>query len=171
MAQARQTRVVAAAKSHLGKWSWSVIWDRASDQGHFLPTEPKCNLFVAEMLAQGGFEVPLVNGAGKWRSWILDAIDAKAGRPPTAQQWYNHEVPATTMIGSGQVGLEKSWPGDIITDGKHIGIITGPQKTIHVSKDAAPMGSGNVGVREVTESQWGWLPAQWASMKIFRYHP
>jgi hypothetical protein len=108
MAAARQTRVVTAAKSHIGEWKWSCAWFHESEQGTFLPGEWKCNLFVAEMLGEGGFKVPLFNQAGTCASFALNLCSGKTGRPPTASQWFNGEVSGTTLVGSGQQGLEKS---------------------------------------------------------------
>lgn len=168
MADARQTKVVAAAKAKIGSkdWAWYAFKD------NFIPTEPKCNLFVAQCLGEGGFEVPYTNTEGT-KATILHApwnfiagfwgeqnkISTK--RPLTARQWYNGECPGTTLVGEGKVGLEKSWPGDIVTDGSHVGIISGPQKTISASAKE----------NKVVENTWGWRPDEIPKMRVYRYHP
>jgi hypothetical protein len=120
--------------STLGQWNWAKYLKKDSDQGTFLPGEWKCNLFVAEVLAEGGFQVPLYNTAGTWATVVLKFFDENTARPPTARQWYDSAVPGTTLIGTGKEGLEKSWPGDISTSGSHVGIVVGPQKTIAVRR-------------------------------------
>ena len=52
----RQTKVLEQAKSHIGSTNWSPNSIRTSSDGKttFLIGEPKCNLFVYEMLVAGG---------------------------------------------------------------------------------------------------------------------
>ena len=82
-----------------------------------------------------------------------------SGNPYNSLQWYKGEVPDIDYIEEGIEGLNKSWPGDIVTDGFHIGIISGPSKTIHVSE------TKNI----VIEDEWGWRKEDLDKVKIFRY--
>ena len=66
-----------------------------------------------------------------------------------------------TLVGSGSDGLNKCWPGDIITDGGHMGIISAPQKTISASYPE----------RKIVENDWGWRNENLKDVKIYRYHP
>jgi hypothetical protein len=159
MAQARQTRVVQAAKANIGSKSWAKFGWRNSPLGNFIALEWKCNLFVAEMLHAGGFTVPTVNKAGKWVSVVLTQLDLSTQRPPCAIEWFDGKVPSTTLVGAGSDGLDKSWPGDIVCTKSHVGIISGPQKTISAN------GS------EVVENDWAWRPKEWSTVKVYRYHP
>ena len=57
-------------------------------------------------------------------------------RPYVCKQWYNEEVPYFKCIGKGTEALKKAKPGDIITNGSHIGIISGQKNTIRQSSKA-----------------------------------
>ena len=78
------------------------------------------------------------------------------------------------MVGKDLNALDNSWPGDIIvlyepkiwgivpfTGSHHMGIISGPQKTISAS------GLTN----KIVENDWGWRTNHWTQVKVFRYHP
>lgn len=58
----------------------------------------------------------------------LQEILVKPDRPYICSQWYKEEVPnfTCTCIGKGIKVLEKPLPGNIITDGHHMGIISRP---------------------------------------------
>lgn len=158
--KARQSIVIDIAKKLIGSSSWNKFYKK----GNFLPGEPKCNLFVAEVLEKAGFNVPYTNKAGKISSKVLDIMNESTDRPLTAKDWYDGKCPGTTLVGRGAEGLEKSWPGDIITDGSHIGIISGPQKTISAS-------SKPLDLMQVIENDWGWKPNEIPNIVIYRYHP
>ena len=155
----RQTKVVNCAKSHIGSGDWGVFCVRKSDDGkvQFNFGEPKCNLFVYEMLIAGGVGQELPNKAG----FLGGIFNQLKDRPYTAKQWHNGEVPKMKLVGSGVDGLNKCWPGDIVTDGSHVGIISGPQKTI----------SASAKTNTIVENNWGWRKENYADVKIFRYHP
>lgn len=157
MADARQTKVVQCAKKYIG----SKDWDKNVDKGSVLSDEYKCNLFVAEVLNEAGFEVPYTNKAGiKAMIRLISKLDFNFDRPLVAAQWYKGECPGTTLVGEGVNGLNKAWPGDIITNGVHVGIISGPKKTISATPSQG-----------VVENDWGWRAGDIDSMKVFRYHP
>ena len=80
-------------------------------------------------------------------------------RPYVCKQWYNEEVPYFKCIGKGTEALKKAKPGDIITNGSHIGMISGQKKTISASSK----------VHEVVENDWGWRKDERDEVKIFRY--
>lgn len=156
---ARQTRVAEAARKHIGSDAWSLWARKTSADGLvcFNPTEPKCNLFVYEMLVEGGVGQSLPNTAGTRGQFLNN----KTARPYTAEQWHKGEVPGMTCVGSGAAGLDKSWPGDIVTNGHHVGIISAPQKTISASSKE----------NKIVENAWGWRPEERENIKVFRYHP
>lgn len=167
MSQARQYAVVAVAKEQIGKTDWSVWSTREGNNKMIgLIGQPKCNIFVAEMLGRGNFHVPLVaahQGISYYlAAWGETAEKVRNGlRPSTCSEWYSGTVPATTCIGSGLAAFPKCWPGDIITDGEHIGIISGVRKVISASAVEG----------RVVENDWGWRQEQASKIKIYRYHP
>jgi len=161
MAQARQTIVLNKAKAQKDSTDWSPSTQRTSADGKttFYAGEPKCNLFVYEMLVASGVSQDLPNGPGL-RNYLLNLFNSNE-RPYVCEQWYNEEVPNMKLVGKGIEGLNRCWPGDIVTDGHHIGIISGPQKTIHASGTQC----------KVIENNWGWDKDRRNIVKIFRYHP
>jgi hypothetical protein len=167
MSDARQTRVVQAARSHIGSDAWSFWHGRESVKGNFGWFESKCNLFVAEMLYAGGFNVPMWNQSSRrawiWYTWkkLIEKKNLSKIRPPCANEWYNGIVPGTTLIGSGSDGLNRSWPGDIVCSIKHVGIISGPQKTISASSNTYT----------IVENDWAWRRENWHEIRVYRYHP
>lgn len=76
---------------------------------------------------------------------------------------YCEEMPNFKCIGKGIEALNKSLLGDIITDGKHMGFISGYRKTISASSKAEDL--------KVVENDWGWREDQKDTVKIFRYMP
>ena len=64
----------------------------------------------------------------------------------------------------GIAGLDSSWPGDIISDGNHCGIISGVRKVISAS--------GKIGdFFQVVENDWGWSKGECTKVVVRRYHP
>lgn len=108
------------------------------------------------MLTLGGVKQELINKPGLNGKIFNKLID----RPYTAEQWYNGLVPNMKLVGSGIDGLNKCSPGDIITNGSHIGIISGPQKTISASSIE----------NKIVENDWGWRNEDIPKIKIFRYN-
>ena len=156
----RQSDVLKFCYDNIGKDYWSYSKERTSidkkltvESGKY-----KCNLFVYEALVSGGVNVPL----------FYD--DNGKAIAPNTKNWYNEEVEGFRLVGQGLEALDKSWPGDIIVLYKssifpwdyehHIGIISGPQKTISAS------GLTN----EIVENDWGWRTNQWTQVKVFRYN-
>lgn len=139
------SKIVECARAKIGSQDWSPDVKR----GSFESGEPKCNLFVAEVLTEAGFNVPLINHAGPMKM-IFHLNLAK--RPPTAKQWYDGECSNTELIQN----LDNSLPGDVITDSSHMDIISGKQKTISASFPA----------KKVVENDFGWKLGQ--NVRIFR---
>lgn len=57
-------------------------------------------------------------------------LEGKTERPPTAQQWYDGEVPNFE-----EVDREKAEGGDVCTDGTDCGIVYCHNQTISAAKD------------------------------------
>ena len=144
---ARQTIVVDASKSMLGSKNWDISSERLSEDKKVKleKNEKKDALFIYEMLKSGKVE----------------GILQDSGKPYTPLQWINKEVPDISYVGDGIDGLNKCWPGDIVTDGNHMGIITAPQKTINISEKT----------NTIVEDNWGWRKKDFPKVKIFRYEP
>ena len=166
----RQTKVLNQAKAQIGSSNWSGGSTRTSSDGKvtFAPGEPKCNLFVYEMLVAGGVSQDLPNEVGNKNllAFLISSFKDTKKRPYVCKQWYNEEVPNMKLIGKGIPALNKCWPGDIVTDGGHIGIISAPQKTISASFTEG----------KIVENNWGWRANDKNggcrdNVKIFRYHP
>ena len=159
-------KVVEDALSNVGSLKWSKFAKRTSFDGKvvFIYTEFKCNLFVYEMLQKNGVKQDLPNKAGKRASLFLSKKNN--GRPYTASQWYDKKVPRMTFIGEGLEGLKASCPGDIITDGHHMGIIVGTDKTVSASSRISDL-------MQVVSNNWGWRKENYTGKKpvrIFRYN-
>ena len=116
--------------------------------------EPKCNLFVYEMLDKSGITINLPNEMSNKCALLKTFSSNPKERPPTASQWYNGEVENMKLIGIGEEGLSNAIRGDILTNGHHMGIISGKKKTISARCDV------------IVENEYGWDDN---STKIFRY--
>ena len=103
--------------------------------------EPKCNLFVYEILLASLINIGTPNETSKNR-WFI-RLQNKLDRPPTAQQWYDDEVPNFEEV-------EKcdAKGGDICSDGKHCGIVSCYGKTISANG------------KKIVENDWGWREGQ-----------
>lgn len=156
----RQSDVLRFCSDNIGNDYWSRWKERTSIDGKLTVESGKfkCNLFVYEALVSGGVDVPL---------FYDDNGNAFA---PNTKNWYNEEVEGFKLVGQGLKALDNSWPGDIIVLYKsslfpwgnehHMGIISGPQKTISAS------GLTN----EIVENDWGWRTDHWTEVKVFRYN-
>ena len=134
-----QKRVARYAKENEGSDAWSygngnyymkLLFngkDRMAENGKtfFCDYEPKCNLFVYEMLYKAGLELPLINSMSRKCKEFHE--DKPQKRPPTNSDIVNGKVNL----------LSQSWEpneGDIITNGHHMGIILGKDLTISASE-------------------------------------
>lgn len=110
------TQTVSEAKRHVG----SEAWRQDVERGDFDDNDYKCNLFVFEMARNSGAEIPLMHRS---RNPLSDDR-----YPPVAADWRNPE----TEI-EGWVVVKKPEPGDIVSDGDHMGIVSGDNTTISAS--------------------------------------
>ena len=141
-----QTKVVNYAKEKEGSEEWeyseSGIFflkffdkgkDRLAENGKtfFCDYEPKCNLFVYEMLYKGGLELPLINEMP--RNCKQYHENEPQGRPPTNKDLVEGKISELYLVGTNQEGINKAIPGDIISNGGHMGIVIGNDETISAS--------------------------------------
>ena len=157
--------IINFARENIGSDLWDIDKRRISYDGKvmFDKGEPKSELFVYEMLEKAGIRQTLPNRT-EWKKIIDIGYNVfKRNRPYTARQWYNGEVTEMRMrlLGSGDDGLQNILPGDIITDGIHMGILSGPSKTINIDDDG----------HRIVENNWGWRPENVQNIKTFRYVP
>lgn len=147
------------ARGFIDSKAWSQWRNKTTFDGKakFIFGETKCNEFVYDILQKSGIDLGLPNKPGRKAKYLVE----QQQRPFTCKQWYNEEVPNFICIGKGVEALEKSLPGDIITDGKHMGIISGPNLTINANS--------KFWVNKVVENDWGWREDQKNDVKIFRY--
>jgi hypothetical protein len=161
---------MAEAKKQIGSKAWALDVARNSPVGDFKAGEYKCNLFIAEMMIAAGLEIPMINyqAEGMWEK-IRIKIGGKCpayNRPPCAADWYNakdrKDLKFVRFVGEGVAGMNACWPGDIVSNGIHCGLVSSPQCTISASKT------------EVIENNFGWRPEFLTGdhiIRVYRYHP
>ena len=152
-----QEDIYSNAKNNVDETLWAYDVDRqaeSNDQVYVTSGENKCNLFVYEMILASGYDIGTPNTAGF--SHIYLWLKGKYNRPPCCSDWYNKKVPGFTFIGEGEEGKRICQQGDIVTDGKHVGIIAGNGKTISAAHD------------KVVENDWGFRQNQ-KKLRYFRY--
>lgn len=144
-----QSKVVRFAKENEGSedWSYGIAnfylkffsngKDRLAENGKtfFCDYEPKCNLFVYEMLYKAGLELPLINQMSQNCKKFHE--DQPEGRPPTNKDLVDGNVfPLLYLVGTDQDGINNAINGDIISNGSHMGIIIENKETISASSNS-----------------------------------
>ena len=152
-----QERIYSNAKANVGETAWARDVERQAKRNENILVkegEWKCNLFVYEIILASGYDI-----GTKSINCILHPILCMMGktqRPPVCENWYNGEVSGFSFIGEGDEGKKNSKKGDIITNGSHIGIIAGDEKTISAAEDM------------IVENDWGYRGNE-GNLKIFRF--
>ena len=137
------------AKDNVDSKDWNLLgtWN-----GHGW-RQNKCNLFVYDMLLKAGADVPLIdrNGSGIWDTIHDKLFGAWSASPPLAREWGDagFGIKGFRILGPGEV-LQ---PGDVGSDGSHVGIYGGDNKTISASLRALPPG-------KVVRNDWGFRKGQ-----------
>ncbi len=95
------------AKEHWGKKDWAENVKKTAEDGSctFRPGDPKCNLFVYDMLYKAGISPPKT---GIW--------------PITAEMW--------TGSVSGWTIVQSQREGDVVSNGRHCGVAVDQTFTI-----------------------------------------
>lgn len=173
-----RNKVLTAAKSEIGSTDWVCNWTR---RGNFTEFEPKCNLFVTEMLSRSGFYVPFPHDAGLLFNighGIFNPFKPSKQRPMTCSDWWNEKVPDTIQIFHRNEKMKyfasdfanmKILPGDIITNGEHIGIISVVVTDGNKIIDGKTI-SASTKDNKIVENKWGFRDEDCANgeMRVFR---
>jgi len=136
------------AEKHIGETAWAFNVEREAEGNDSVcvpSDENKCNLFVYEVILDSGFDIGTPNTANPLKNPLL-AVTFKLSRPPCAIDWYENYktmVKGATLVGEGNDCLENALPGDIITDGVHMGIYAGNEEAI----SANPVNIAKKGIR------------------------
>ncbi|WGG49031.1 RHS repeat-associated core domain-containing protein [Rugamonas sp. DEMB1] len=125
--------VLAAARAD--KRDWSKAADRSDVNSGFGENTYKCNLFADTQYEAAGYDLPNIGGGA------LAQLFGK--NPPGAQSLStpNYSVPNWPVVSVGR-------SGDLIASNGHVGIISGPGRTISAS------------TKGVVENDWGFRSGQ-----------
>jgi len=157
----KNEQIYKNALSYVGSNNWSVLKARQcakNDAVYFNTSETKCNLFVYEVLLDSGIDIGTMNELKSLTHPFL-VSEGKAKRPACAIDWYNEKVSQFKLIGQGSEGIKNCKPGDIITDGGHMGIVSGSKSTISASAKEF----------KVVNNDWGFRGDEDRPVRIFRY--
>jgi len=149
--QARNEKVIPAeAQKHVGSGAWS----ESANKPPYPPGTNKCNLFVYEVLNAAGTPVPM-KIRFSWRNF------GNVSYPPLAGQWADPDV----TIPGWEV-VQNPLPGDVAAQkisysdaSGHVGIVTGPGKTVSASSDTGT----------IVENNWGFRADQQGEVVFRRY--
>lgn len=148
------------AKANIRSNAWAIGRERQAKKNNkvvFTWREPKCNLFVYEILRASDIDIGTPNRAG-WSHPILK-YQGKDLRPPCTQDWFNNKVKYFKPLDDPT----NAEIGDIITNGKHVGIVSGFNTTISASARYEDE-------YKVVNNNWGYRGDE-GTIKIFRYDP
>ena len=133
---------VEIARKYLGSADWSVD----SEKDNFPSGTNKCNKFVYDALEESGAKVPLINDD---RNPFTDEK-----YPPVATDWEDKEKEI-----EGWVVVDNPKTGDVASDGKHVGIVSGVETTVSASSRED----------KVVENDWGFRSGQAGKITFRRY--
>ena len=77
-------------------------------------------------------------------------------RPPTTDVWFDEKISKVILVGKGRTKDIKYLPGDIITNGAHMGILAEDSKTISANE------------KEIVCNDWGFRENEKETFKVFR---
>ena len=130
-AEKKRKEIVKNARNHVGKDDWA----KSKAKDGFSENSWKCNLFAHDVIKESGIDPPRTAGYGifheKW--------------PTSAQQWGD---PKYSLEDWGWKVVDTPQPGDIISDGGHVAIVSGDRTSISAAETA------------VVENDWGFRDGQ-----------
>jgi len=120
----------------------------------------QCNVFVASKLRESGAHVPNVGGfSGTLGEDPSDRLNEMSGgrwggNIPSAKDWGNEnlDIPGYRVVTTPQ-------PGDIASNGFHVGIVSGDGKTLSASSLSG----------RVVENDWGFRQRDRGTITFRRY--
>ncbi|ESO93748.1 hypothetical protein LOTGIDRAFT_228526 [Lottia gigantea] len=120
--------IASIAESYIGSEDWSIASSSGPGPGTY-----KAHLFIEDVIDQAGGSVP--------KKWL------GIGGPISIEEWANPESPFL-VDDENWKRVTKPKEGDVVTDGKHIGFITGYRTTTHPGK------------KKIKQDNWGFKPGQ-----------
>jgi len=152
----KSEKIVENARNYMDccKGDWLKKKNRQCEKNeHVYVTkgEPKCNLFVYEVLLASNIDIGTPNKCSLKKSYLR--LQNKCDRPPLAADWYAGTVKKFKYVGTSDGDYK---PGDIITNGVHVGIVSGTGTSISAST-----------TKGIIENDWGFRTGQ--VFRLYRY--
>ena len=159
-----RAKIAAEAFKHLGSDKWNIatgrIYEGTRGKEAYGPGHNKCNLFVYEMLTQGGARVEM--------ELRENAVGAQVAYPTLAGQWADpgRYIPGFEVL---KVPPDAPQPGDVAAiknvswdASGHVGIVVGPpQSAANMTVSARADG--------VVHNDWGFRPENKDEVVFRRY--
>jgi len=149
----RPQRLVQNARAEIGSDEWAPTTENGEIRNH-------CNEYVASKLRESGAHVPNVGGfSGTLGEDPSDRLNEMSGgrwggNIPSAKDWGNEnlDIPGYRVVTTPQ-------PGDIASNGFHVGIVSGDGKTLSASSLSG----------RVVENDWGFRQRDRGTITFRRY--
>jgi hypothetical protein len=154
-------RLVQNARADIGSDTWAPTYENGVIKNH-------CNEYVASKLRESGAHVPNIGGvSGTFGEEASDKVNEMSGGKwggniPSAQDWHDG-VPGFERVRTEEG--ESPLPGDVASNGRHVGIVSGTGNTVSVTTrdpDAPDYG-------RVVETRWGFRLGNSEEMTFWRY--
>ena len=153
-----QEKIFLTAESNIGGKEWAKDVAREAKRNkhiYFSSGEYKCNLFVYEVLLAHEVDIGTPNVLN-WLKHPILFMRGQLARQPTTHELFDEKVPKVKKIGEGSAKDINYEPGDIITNGAHIGILAKESKTISATDT------------EIVCNDWCFRENEKETFKIFR---
>ena len=153
------------AKANIKDKSWALRVERQAKRNKkiiVLKNEEKGNLFVYEIILAAGYNIGTPNSVDCDKEEYKEiCAQGNERRPPSCKDWFDEKVPGFSLVGMNDEGRKICKTGDIITNGKHIGVVSNTKNGYSI----------NTGEDEVIENDFGFKQDElFENFKIFRYN-
>jgi len=164
-------KICASALKQVGRSEWSPDVERKAENNKEVLVQkgqPKCNLFVYEMLLNNGIDIGTPNRGRKY--FIIPTP-----RPPLAEDWFdfkdkiNNENSKLKTYFKTIKSKNESKPGDIIVSKDHIGIVSNNYKNKSSNgnnKEKELCISASFTEKKIVNNEWGFTRG--GPVKIYR---
>jgi len=163
-------KICASALNKVGSDEWSPDVERKADNNKDVLVQkgqPKCNLFVYEMLLNNGIDIGTPNRGRKY--FIIPTP-----RPPLAEDWFNFKDKINDENSKLRTYFKtvrsknESRPGDIIVSKDHIGIVSNNYKNSSKgnNKERELCISASFTDKKIVNNEWGFTRG--GPVKIYR---